>query len=136
VLSLAVAFAQARPAVIFAGAATGVEAGASISRDAGQTWVSVDGELVEATVLSLTVSPRYAADQTIYAATSGGLFSSQDGGCRWWRVEPWERVTALVVVPHADAAIVLAAVPGVGIVRTCAGRTDWQTIPVSSPRQP
>ena len=68
-------------------AAFGGGAGLYRSTDGGATW-SVAG-LAGETVVSVAVSPAYAADQTLFAGTqSGKVYRSTDGGQNWTSIGP------------------------------------------------
>jgi hypothetical protein len=51
------------------------------TRDGGQTWRSVTGNLPDAPIFDVKRHPRRA--DWLYAATSVGLFTSEDGGLSW-----------------------------------------------------
>ncbi len=49
--------------------------------DGGASWRSIDGNLPDAPVFDVKIHPRNSA--WLYAATSVGVFTSQDGGATW-----------------------------------------------------
>ncbi len=51
------------------------------TRDAGATWHSITGNLPQAPVFDVKIHPRHPA--WLYAATSVGVFASEDGGASW-----------------------------------------------------
>ncbi len=61
------------------------------STNFGQTWAeSAAGTATygnETAVHDYAFSPNFASDQTVFAATGGGLFQSSDGGVNWLRNE-------------------------------------------------
>ena len=80
------------------------------SSDWGQTWRGVGIPAGEAAVSpnsgavhGYTFSPNFAADHTVFAATSGGLFKSTDGGDTWHSVNSYN-----VGLPVGVYAVALA----------------------------
>ncbi len=56
------------------------------SEDAGASWTRVESALPRGergAILALGVSPAYASDRTVFAATADGLWVSRDGGTAW-----------------------------------------------------
>ena len=49
----------------------------------GRDWAAVNTGLTADDVNAFAVSPAFAADRTVYAATSSGVFKSADGGVTW-----------------------------------------------------
>src|SRR5207237_8246877 len=58
----------------------GPEDGISISTDAGSTWGDCS---MDAAVNAVAVSPEFARDRTLYAATDAGVLISSDAGVMW-----------------------------------------------------
>ncbi len=56
-------------------------AGVWKSTDWGSTWQSAANGIIPATIYALSQSPK--GTQTLYAATSSGLYISRDGGSNW-----------------------------------------------------
>lgn len=67
--------------------ANGVGVGVRKSADYGRTWVASSAGMANmsgsAAVHGYAFSPAFAADQTLFAATWGGLFHSTDAGQNW-----------------------------------------------------
>lgn len=51
------------------------------TRDGGQTWTDISGNLPDTPVNSITLDPSFA--NTLYAATDVGTFVTYDGGATW-----------------------------------------------------
>jgi len=58
------------------------------STDGADSWVAVngDGPLLPNSILALALSPNYSADQTVFAAASGRVFRTINGGQDWQSV--------------------------------------------------
>ncbi|HIC92624.1 MAG TPA: glycosyl hydrolase, partial [Anaerolineae bacterium] len=68
----------------------GLDVGAYKSTDGGLTWRAANAGLpsredgTPAAVVALALSPRFAADGTLFAALAeGGVYKSTDGGQSW-----------------------------------------------------
>ena len=78
------------------------------SVDGGVTWTSMPN-LANYRVMTLAVSPDYAGDGTVFAATlGGGLYKTTDGGSSWRRVG----------LPLGGVVIDVALSPNYGTDRT------------------
>ncbi len=85
----------------------------------------------DATVYALAASPGYAEDGICYAATSGGLYRSADGGSAWELLriseetgtQPGAQLAATAVALSPDRSV-FAAVKG-GILRSSDGGDTW-----------
>ncbi len=53
------------------------------STDGGSSWVSVTATLPSPAVNSLSFSPGFSSDQTVFAGTYGGVLISTNGGSSW-----------------------------------------------------
>jgi photosystem II stability/assembly factor-like uncharacterized protein len=60
-----------------------LEDGVLVTTDHGQNWHSWNFGLLDLEVLVLAVSPNFATDETVLAATASGLFRSTNGGRAW-----------------------------------------------------
>ena len=63
------------------------EDGVLRSTNQGTSWFAWNFGLLDFNILSLAFSPAFAADETVFAGTSSGLFVSRSGG-RSWRESP------------------------------------------------
>lgn len=105
--------------VIFAGTNRGVFR----SDDAGGRWAAA-GEL-RGNVTSLSVSPRYAEDRTVFAGIhQGGLYRSADGGGSWERIEGGLPSANVNAVRYAGGASIFAATAA-GVYRSLDGGATW-----------
>ncbi|MBK8986884.1 MAG: hypothetical protein IPM39_12550 [Chloroflexi bacterium] len=105
----------------FQGGASGL--GVRKSADYGQTWVESSGGMAaydySSAVFAYAFSPGFASDQTLFAATWGGLFHSADAGQSWTRRpinHPAEIgfVTGVAVAPDFPTSGHMAAIAGYG----------------------
>lgn len=103
----------------------GSESGLGIirSQDAGQTWApsfaGTEAYEYSTAVHDFAFSPDFATDQTVFAATWGGLFRSADAGQTWAQVEalyngPPGAITDVAVAPDFAASGHLVAAGGYG----------------------
>ncbi|MCC7358549.1 MAG: hypothetical protein IT317_03680 [Anaerolineales bacterium] len=100
-----------------------VEDGVFVSTDAGRHWQGWNLGLFDRQIVALAVSPAFAADRSVVAATNLGLVLSQNGGRRW-------RALALPGGAGAVTALAIGAAPGAALaVGTDTGQvwlsTDW-----------
>jgi photosystem II stability/assembly factor-like uncharacterized protein len=82
-----------------------VEDGVFRSSDRGQRWKAWNFGLLDLRLLCLSISPAFAADETLFAGTESGLFRSTNGG-RAWREVPlpggYDPVLSVALSPHFD----------------------------------
>jgi photosystem II stability/assembly factor-like uncharacterized protein len=81
-----------------------LEDGVLRTTDYGQRWHSWNFGLLDLETLALAVSPNFAEDETVFAATGSGLFRSINGG-RAWRELPFAGEG-----PEAEEALPLTSV--------------------------
>lgn len=104
------------------------------STDWGKSWAISDAgtenSLYASAVHDFSFSPNFASDQTVFAATWGGLFKSQDGGASWqWLEEAYSgppgAYSAIAVAPdYAQNGQILAGDWG-GLLRSDDGGESW-----------
>lgn len=119
VLCLGISPAFAADGTLFAGTES---AGLFRSCDRGQTWerLSLPGLCVNA----LTLSPGFAQDRMVLAATEEGLFCSEDGGGQWRQLTPLADVLCLA----GSRGLALAGTYGSGIFLST-DLSDWEPVP-------
>lgn len=61
--------------------------GLLVSSDLGSSWTDSSVGLDTDPVVTVCVSPRYPADQTVFLATTTGLYRSRNGGRAWRRLD-------------------------------------------------
>ena len=124
----------------FSGEATQPPAGLFKSTDSGASWIRLgsgypSGPPSNASILFnqritvVIVDP--ANTQTLYLASSAGLFVSTDGGFNWTQgaVPAGDvRSLALDTTSPAGARILYAGVTGVGVVQSTDGGRNWHAI--------
>jgi photosystem II stability/assembly factor-like uncharacterized protein len=109
---------------IFVGTARG---GIFRSTDGGKEWAPV----LDAQNVFLSMSPAYAFDMTLFAATAGGLFRSADGGNTWAKLDDNLAmadgfIEAVAVSPlFSEDGMVLAHVKGRGLFVSSDGGETW-----------
>ena len=60
-----------------------LEDGVLRSSDDGQRWHTWNFGLLDRETLALAVTPEFASDETVFVATSSGIFRSTNGGRAW-----------------------------------------------------
>ena len=124
----------------FSGEATQPPAGLFKSTDGGASWIRLGLRLsvgpaeqckhpLQSAITVVIVDP--ANTQTLYLASSAGLFVSTDGGFNWTQgVAPAGDVRSLSLdtTSPAGARILYAGVSGVGVVQSTDGGRNWNTI--------
>ncbi|HXZ16452.1 MAG TPA: choice-of-anchor D domain-containing protein [Roseiarcus sp.] len=115
-------------------------AGLFKSTDSGASWIQLGsgyppGPASNASILFSQLINAVIVDpdntQTLYLASSAGLFVSKDGGFNWTQgVAPAgnARTLALDTTSPAGARILYAGVTGVGVVQSSDGGLNWTTI--------
>ncbi len=115
------------------------EAGVGIVRstDAGQTWAVSDagtGDVDYASAVhDFAFSPAFAGDQTVFAATWGGLFRSTDGGVNWIWLEdaysgPPGAYTTIAVAPDFEQSGQVLAADLAGLLRSDDEGEHWERL--------
>lgn len=79
----AVAFAPVGEAAMPVAFAATADSRLFCSHNSGEAWQEVAAWAGLGLISTITVSPAYAADQTLFVATPEGIFRSQDGGASW-----------------------------------------------------
>jgi len=104
------------------------------SEDSGARWKNlVKGLDNRFSFTSIAVSPDYASDDTVFAATAGdGVYRSRDGGNSWAGINSGlDRldISGLSVSPrYREDGRILAASHSGGVWRRVAGAADWQMV--------
>ena len=110
----------------------GVPGGVLRSADAGHTWHVASFPPPSPFVSSLAISPDYARDGTLFAATlEDGVFRSADRGTHWaaWNFGLLDlNVLALAVSPHYALDETLFAATESGIFRSTNGARAWREV--------
>ncbi len=114
----------------------GIDPGVFKSTDGGSSWIPVDsgiGVSDQIMVNSLTISPNFATDGTIFAGTGGnGVFKSTNGGDSWIQVDNGLSsltVNSLVVSPNfvTDGTIFAGTKDG-GVFKSTNGGASWSAV--------
>jgi hypothetical protein len=129
VFAVAISPAYASDATIFAGT---FGEGVFKSRDGGDDWTPVNAGLTDSNgnVLngdSLAISPGYAGDQTLFAATVYGVFKSTNGGASWSYTGPDHLIVNSVAISpgFADDHTLFAGVQNSGVYKSTNGGGSW-----------
>ena len=124
----------------FAGETTQPPAGLFKSTDGGASWIRLgfgyppgppSNAHILFNLLITVVIVDPANTQTLYLASSAGIFFSTDGGFNWTKgVSPGGDVRSLVLdtTSPAGARILYAGVSGVGVVQSTDGGRNWHPI--------
>lgn len=126
VSSLIVSPDFARDGVVLAGT---VEDGIFRSEDRGGRWQPWNFGLLDFHVLALAVSPAFAEDETVFAATDSGIFRSTNAGRAWRELDfspDFAPVLSLAVSPaFSTDETVFAGTEAHGLFRSCDGGVTW-----------
>ncbi len=100
------------------------------STDGGMTWNEVTGWAGLGLITALALSPEYAQDNTIFAATPAGPFRSHDGGASWeiaiFGLVDVE-VLCIAVDPHfAHSELLWIGTANGGLYRSRNGGRSWR----------
>jgi hypothetical protein len=79
-------------------------------------------------VLGLAISPAYAHDRTLYAATRTGIHVSHDGAGTWVRSPTEDAPARAVASAPSSTPTVLAALAGGVLLVSDDGATTWRTL--------
>lgn len=100
----------------------GVSRGLQMSRDGGRSWEMV-GPTPEGTI---DIAASATDENTIFAATQGGILRSMDGGQSWVLAHLLGR-TATMIDAAADGRL-YAFMIGTGLIRTTEPGLNWQLV--------
>lgn len=98
--------------------------GVHYSGDRGSTWTTRG--LTNTKVYGLAVSPNFAADQMIFAATESGIYRSTDGGLSWSRVHS-QTTNKIKISPGFSSDHTLFA-SGDALLRSNDGGLTWTKV--------
>jgi photosystem II stability/assembly factor-like uncharacterized protein len=100
------------------------------SRTRGDSWEARNFGLLDLNVLALAISPGFGQDETLYAATSSGLFRSPNGARAWREIaSPSTDAPVQCLALTAQAAgpgSLFAGTDGAGIFRSDDRGATWQ----------
>jgi WD40 repeat protein len=128
VTALVVSPDYARDGVVLAGTA---EDGVFRSTDRGERWTPWNIGLLDHHIIDLAISPMFAVDETVFAATETGVFFSINGG-RSWRTSAFpsdnDPVQCLAVSSGLayDVAVYAGTESGALLISRDQGRS-WRT---------
>ncbi|MBI2819671.1 MAG: hypothetical protein HYX73_06810 [Acidobacteria bacterium] len=113
------------------------------SRDRGENWVPLSGDLTAGTGMISALAVSRTSSQTLYAGTSDGLVQvSTDGGINWFRFEtpnfPNRYVTSIAADPRGPERMVVG-VSGFGtghVFRTEDYGASWEDLSRNLPDVP
>lgn len=94
------------------------------SVDRGGSWTRTSPTKIGDLVYKLVVHP--ADPDTVYAATSTGLWFTGDGGANWSNLNAG-KITDVAMDP-SDSSILYAGKPIVGVLKTYNSGLTWQTV--------
>ena len=109
--------------------------GALISDDGGASWQARNAGLFDPDVRAIAVSPSFAADRTVFAATSTGLFRSCNAG-RLWRpfgdLPDHAPVSAMRILTDG---VLIAGLEDAGLWRSTDAGAHWSGSPTTRSRK-
>lgn len=130
VTALVVSPDYARDGVVLAGTA---EDGVFRSIDRGEHWTPWNIGLLDHRIIDLAISPTFAVDETVFAATETGVFVSATGG-RSWRISAFSRESdpalslAVLSASSQDFVVYAGTEGGALLVSRDRGRS-WSEMP-------
>lgn len=93
------------------------------STDGGASWTHVDSELLRS-ISSITLSPTYASDATLFVGDSGSaLCKSTDGGASWAKVG--SNVSSIALSPNYASDATLFVGKRDGVYESSDGGASW-----------
>jgi photosystem II stability/assembly factor-like uncharacterized protein len=96
------------------------------SPNGGRAWQRVDAR-IDALAQTLTVSPQFATDRTLYAGLEdGGLYRSTDGGRSWQLCCPQIRSVNCLWIAPGDPQLFVAGTGDGAILRSADGGEHWE----------
>jgi len=114
---------------VFAGT---LENGVYRSGNRGVQWDAWNFGLMDLNVLDVAVSPEYATDNTLFAATESGIFRSTNGGRAWNDVafpSDLAPVISIATSPLSGANRTLfAGTESYGLLRSTDGGDSWSQL--------
>ncbi len=120
-LALSPAFERDRTAFLF-----GPQEAPWRTTDGGVTWASLADDALSQDIRSLALSPDFAQDRTVAAASPAGVLLSVDAGEHWDTVAP----AAAGLVAYAPSGKLLAAsIVQAGLALTLNRGQTWQRVP-------
>ena len=97
----------------------------------GESWFGSSNGLGNFVVNEISVAPAFAANQTLLAATDGGVFISNNGGLNWTPTSLVQPASAVTFAPDfATSRVAYAASSGVNgaVHQSVDGGVNWQAI--------
>ena len=104
------------------------------SEDGGNTWSGANAGLLDLTVLSLAVSPRFESDGTAFAGTASGVYRTRNRAESWRELDTGFAQTAVQCLIAGPDGLVLAGTEEDGLLYSRDAGTTWQTSPAFAGR--
>ncbi|MBC7237848.1 MAG: hypothetical protein H5T69_18555, partial [Chloroflexi bacterium] len=95
------------------------------SDDGGLSWSSWSTGLASLAVADLAVSPNFATDQTVLAATGRGLARTPSAGKRWFSVGPAVSALSVAIAGGVGEPFVAFGGTAIGLYRSDDGGQTW-----------
>lgn len=97
------------------------------------------GKLQGGTVTGLALSPDFARDRTVFAATMAGVYRSTDGGASWRPINdgltsPFT-ISVAVAPTFADDGVVLAGARAGGLYQSVNAGDEWHPVEIWGQRE-
>ncbi|MEZ4677633.1 MAG: hypothetical protein R2932_25800 [Caldilineaceae bacterium] len=93
-------------------------------------WQPVSGWAGFGVIQALAISPAYPQDQTLFAATTEGVFRSQDGGASWesstFGLLDLDILCLACALNYAETELLWAGSVGGGLYRSRNGARSWR----------
>jgi len=109
----------------------------TISSERRASWQPVDGWAGFGVIQALAASPTYAEDRTLFAATSEGIFRSQDGGNSWesstFGLLDLDILCLACAPTYSDRQLLWAGSAGGGLYRSRNEARSWRDSGIGLP---
>lgn len=115
------------PSILFAGLSNGLMLK---STDQGKTWATLSTIVADKPIFEIAQHPDDS--RKLYAATGGGLFSTEDGGTHWTMLTPVagansQPVCRTILIDPWNPSQLYAGLDGHGIFKSADAALTWTT---------
>ncbi len=113
------------PSILYTG---GFGAGIFKSTDSGKSWTLLVNKISSSSYTVFSLYSQQLTSGVIYAATSGGIFTSKDQGNTWELMGLSEKKVAALAFDPVDSAVLYAIARREGLFKTSDGGQNWAQV--------